>query len=33
MYVYIIFVFDRNNHPSTTEYVAIFSTEKKQINI
>lgn len=29
MKVYIVFVFDRNNYPSTTEYVDVFSTEKK----
>lgn len=29
MEVYIVFVFDRNNYPSTTEYVDIFSTENK----
>lgn len=29
MKVYIVFVFDRNNYPSTNEYVCVFSTEDK----
>ena len=29
MYVYIVFLFDRDNYPSTTEFIAIFSTEEK----
>lgn len=27
--VYMVFVFDRNNYPSTTEFVDVFSTKDK----
>lgn len=29
MKVYIVFLFDKNNYPSTNEYVCIFSTKEK----
>ena len=29
MSVYIIFLFDRDNYPSTTEYIAVFTTKEK----
>lgn len=29
MKVYIVFLFDRDNYPSTTEYIAVFSTADK----
>lgn len=29
MKVYIVFCFDKSNYPSTTEYITIFSSEKK----
>ena len=29
MKVYIVFLFDRDNYPSTTEYITIFSTKEK----
>ena len=29
MTVYIVFLFNRENYPSTTEYITVFSSEEK----
>ena len=29
MKVYIVFLFNRTNHPSTTEYITVFGTKEK----